>query len=177
MYTLTTKGLLVTGMTIIMLVGFTVQTMNVWAHGESFSIEKEVDGYIIDIGQTPENITANESVRFAYDLLDNMTNEVVTYTDVWVRIQKDRKVIFASGIHQPKFGSTGMTFTFPESGEYELSVRFQNEGDSIVETSIPLTVVDNPEGGGKSSPWLPLGTGVVGCILGFALAFMFRKSV
>lgn len=177
MYTLRIKNILVVGIVAVLLLAvFAAKIMDVQAHGESFSIETVVDGYLIDIGQTPEIVTTNRSVRFAYDLLDNMTNEVIAYTDVWVRIQQDKKVIFASGINQPKFGSTGMTFTFPETGEYEMSVRYQNDEGSIVETSVPITVIEDPEDGGTDSPWLPLATGLIGLVLGFALAFMLRKK-
>jgi len=177
MHTLTIKSTLIVGIVVIFLLPvFAVKIVNIQAHGESFSIETEVDGYLIDIGQTPDFITANQSVRFAFDLLDVETNEIVPYTDVWVLIQKDgKKAIFASGIKQPKFGSTGMMFTFPESGEYELSVRYQNEGDSIVDTSIPITVIENPDSGDTDSPWIPVSTGGIGIVLGFAFAFMLRK--
>lgn len=184
MYVLRIKNLLIVGtMAALILFAFAAKAVDVLAHGESFSIETVVDGYLVDIGQTPEVITTNRSVRFAYDLLDNETNEVVSYTDVWVLIQKvsdqnDRKkTIFASGIHQPRFGSTGMTFTFPESGEYELSVRYQNDEEgSIVDTSVPITVIEEPENDETDLPWLPLTSGLIGLVLGFALTFMLRKK-
>ena len=113
----------------------------VHAHGTGQSLEKVVGEYLIDVGYDVLGaLKPDESVRLDFNVFLNETGEVISFTDIWVRIAEGNKTVFAGGIHKARFGSTGMTFTFPEDGEYELNIRFQNESDSIVETTFELSV-------------------------------------
>lgn len=153
-----------------------------FAHGTGVSYEENKDGYLIDIGHD-EFIAAKESVRFDFTIypedIESIEGEV--FTDVWVTITKENKIFFASGIHKPVFGTTGLTFVFPEEGTYTLSARFQNEGETVVETEFPLEVIPPLPGDQEGiNPLIIYGLlTVAGLCIGFAVALFIprRKQV
>lgn len=113
-----------------------------FAHGSSFSYEEIKEGYKIDIGHD-EFIAADESVRFDFNVVPENSNGSTeeVFNDVWVTITKDKKLFFAGGISKPVFGAPGFTFVFPEEGTYELSARFQKDGEQVVKTEFPLEII------------------------------------
>ena len=151
-----------------------------YAHGNSFSYEETKDGYLIDIGYD-EFIAADESVRFDFTIYpENIeainTNEEL-FTDVWVTVTQNKKAYFAGGIDKPAFGSTGFTYAFPKEGEYILSARFQKDGETVVATEIPLTIIEALD----EAPGLPplvLNTLFVlaGIFMGFAARLLTSKK-
>ena len=147
------------------------------AHGGGESLEKVVGEYRIDIGYDPAIIEAARPSVFDFDLLFNETGERSEFSDIWVRIMKGKQTVFASGVHKPSFGNTTMMYTFAEGGEYDLNVRFKNEGEEIVEASFPLAVQSASNaadsGSGISFLWLAIGA-AMGVTGGFFTAFAFN---
>lgn len=164
---------------ILLIVGSTAPLV-LYAHGTGASIEQVIDNYLIDIGYSPESVAAGAQVRFDFNVLNQETNAPEAFTDIWLRIEKEGATLFAGGIHKPVFGQTGITYIFPDRGTYTINVRFQNEGDKIVETSFPLEVLGTTdredEGGGKN----PLGVFFIGIVLGVliggTLTFMIKRK-
>ena len=158
---------------------FTVTVSQVSAHGSSFSYEENKDGYLIDIGYD-EFIAEGESVRFDFIVYpeDITAIEGEVFTDVWVTITQDNKIFFAGGIEKPVFGATGFTYVFPKEGEYTLSARFQNEGDSVVETEFPLTIIPPLEGEETTLPPLVIGgvMGVAGLAFGIGIGLFIPRN-
>jgi len=115
---------------------------NALAHGTGVSYEESKDGYLIDVGHD-EFIAALESTRFDFIVYpeDITTINGEVFTDVWVTFIKDKQLFFAGGVHKPVFGSTGFTFVFPEEGVYTASVRYQKDGETVVQTEFPITVI------------------------------------
>lgn len=144
------------------------------AHGTGASHEEVVDGYVIDIGYDPAVVEAGTQARFDFNILNDATKEVVPFTDIWLRITKDNTTYFAGGVHKARIGLTGVSYIFPEEGEYEISVRYQNEGEAITEISFPLPVSKGTQGatGGSTdskvkSAILAACSLVVGLIIGY----------
>jgi hypothetical protein len=151
----------------------------VTAHGTGVSYEENKDGYKIDIGHD-EFIAAGESTRFDFAIFpeDISSIEGEIFTDVWVTFTKEKKLFFAGGVHKPVFGSTGFTYVFPEEGSYIVSARFQNNGQTVVETEFPLEVIPPLE---AETTQLPLVTNGIfaagGLLLGIAIGlFIPRKK-
>ena len=151
---------------LISIVAFSVGSM-VYAHGEGASFEVQSDGYLVDIGYDPETVEALSSVRYTFDLFSSETNEDAGFTDLWVRINQERKTLFASGVNRPEFGVTGMVYTFPESGTYEVSVRFQRDGEKLTEVTFPVEVIENADGTPDTQfPLVPVGSALLGLVVG-----------
>ncbi len=157
---------------------FLFTTQSVFAHGEGVSVEKEVGNYFIDIGYDSEVPETGTPVRLDFELSDKTSGATVVFSSVWVRIEKEKQTVFASGIHRPEFGKTGLMYTFGEPGTYTISARFQNNEDNIAETSFPLTVSGALSPVGKYSTldtsvlW-----GVFGLIMGVVLSFVIKRKV
>lgn len=149
------------------------------SHGTGVSYEETKDGFKIDIGHD-EFISAEESTRFDFALFpenpDSTEGEV--FTDVWVTFTKDKKIFFAGGINKPVFGTTGFTYVFPKEGIYTVSARFQKDGETLVKTEFPLTIIAPLDQVESTSPFLFLSVfGGFGVLMGITGTIVIRKLV
>ena len=123
----------------VILTGLFIGSTMVSAHGVGSSFEEQVGETLVDIGYNVEDFTTDTSVVFDFSIKNDEGREL-PFTDVWVRIVRDKSTVFATGIYNASLGGAIMTYTFPGTGEYELSARFQDDGKSIVEATFPLVV-------------------------------------
>jgi hypothetical protein len=157
-----------------------MQAFVVSAHTTGSSWEQVYNEYKVDVGYDPTIFVANEPERLDFNVVKEATGEDVPFADVWVRISKGNKTVFATGVHKPSLGKTGMTFTFPEAGDYLLSARFEKDGNTVVESSFPVTVgaaqdtSNNAQTSRAVGVWLWLGWGLAACSL-CALLFLAVK--
>lgn len=151
---------------IITLLCFFAVPLTAAAHPYGESFEKQTDEYLIDIGYNVTDFIANSSTLFEFDLLDG--EELAEYEDVWVRISKGNQTVLATGVNKSDFGGARLTFVFPEPGEYEFSVRYQEGTDALAEATFPINVQRNPResGGDFGSTGLIIGAGFAGLIVG-----------
>src|SRR5689334_16330705 len=123
-------------------------------HGLGLTFLKDAGDYSIDLDADVLALQANQSIRFSFSILSKNEAPPPEFTDAWVRIApKDGfGTVFAGDLHNPEFGLTGMTFIFPQGGEYELSVRFQKDGEKVTEDVVfPLTV-ENDTNASQNGP-------------------------
>ncbi len=157
---------------------FTLSLSSVNAHNLGSSIETVKEGYLIDMGYSPEVITVGTQTRFDYALYDNETREIIPFDNIWFRIEQDNKVYFAGGLNRQNFGSTGMTYRFTEPGNYELYIRYGTGTESIVETTNNFQVLPAPDertiAEKVSANGLPLGSGIVIGLI--AMWFIAKKK-
>ena len=140
-------------------------------HGLGQSLEKQVNGLIMDIGYDAiDSIYAEDTIHFDFNLWKDGKTEIVDFSHVWVRIApgSGEGIVFTGFLHRPEFVLTGMSYTFQKPGEYELTVRFLDKDDNILaEESFPLTVE-------KSGSGLPMniiiGLGI-GIVVGAGVTF------
>lgn len=151
----------------------------VYAHGEGdgASFETVVDGYFVDIGYRPAEITTETSTQFSFLLFEENSNEDTGFTDLWVRITKEGRTLFASGIHRPKIGGTNMLFTFPEGGTYEVHTRFQKDGETLTEISFPIEVAEEESDTPREQkfPTALLGAILAGFLVGGTVVMIFKR--
>lgn len=145
-----------------------------FAHGSGVSYEEQKDGYLVDIGYSIEFPKALEQVRFDLtiipDDIESLDDEL--FTDVWIRIAQERELFFSGGINKPDFGLTGFTYVFPKEGVYEITARFQNAGENVVEVTFPLEILPPEEGRSNINPFIAIG---VGFLLGAAIMFFIPR--
>ena len=94
-------------------------------------------------------------------------------------LPKTKKIFFAGGVSKPVFGATGFTYVFPEQGSYELTARFQKDGETVVATEFPLEILPplEVEDTGMDPKILYALFGLAGLILGVAVSlFIPRKN-
>lgn len=171
------KQIFLTCMCLVTAIGIPFAVVS--AHGTGVSYEESKDGYFMDIGHD-EFIAEGESTRFDFTVYpeDVTTVEGEVFTDVWVTITQDKKLFFAGGVHKPVFGATGFTYVFPEEGTFTVSARFQNEGQTVVETSFPLEILPPLETETSFPPlWMNILFAGVGLIVGVTIGlFIPRKK-
>jgi len=102
-------------------------------------IDKELDGYIIDLSFDPKEPQKNQKTVFAISLFNETTQEVIESTKVWVRISSSKDVVFA-GTFKPELQNIAFSYTFPESGSFEISTKFFDNENLIVEADFDLNV-------------------------------------
>lgn len=125
---------------LLLALALTAVPLDVSAHALGASYEATVDGYFIDIGFSSPAPEVGESVIFDFNF--PATQEPIPpYTDVWVRVEKERRVMLASALHNAHFGGPRMSYVFPEAGTYTIYVRYQNAEETFVETEFTMPVV------------------------------------
>lgn len=142
------------------------------AHGgDTVSYMAEVNGYTIDVGYSEENPLAREPVQFDFVLLRG--EEVVPFTNVWVRIETETGAnVFAGGIHRTALEVARMSYVFAEPGTHTIHVRYENNNGTLAEGSFPLHVRSAE---GEVPPLNPLLAGMVGIIGGVVLALLAQR--
>lgn len=144
------------------------------AHASGVSYQTESGPYTIDIGYSNAAPQEGEAVLFDFRLRKGDAD--VSFSDVWVKVtdEKTNAVVFASGIHNNRFGGSRMSYVFPKAGTYSIAARYENDSTTIVETSFPLTILPAPNEASKL-PWLYGGVAAGGVALGTAGFFIGRR--
>lgn len=149
----------------------------IYSHGDQKSFEKEVNLYLVDIGYVPDTFEALNPSTFSFSLLDPKKEEK-EFSDIWVRIENDGKTVFATSVKKQELGETTMIYTFPDKGNYELFVRYQNGDEKLAETSIPLEVTSSEKPIVKSAESFPpnlLFGLIIGILGGVTIATLIKK--
>jgi len=151
--------------------------MQVLAHTSGKSLEQEVNGFLVDVGFDSEIITENTPLALDFSLVDKAGNKDVDFDSVWLTIKNKDETIFASGIEKAKLGRTTMLYTFPQSGNYTLSLRFMKEDFAHTQASFPLTIETMKEDNNfiESNFLLLLGT-FIGVLVGGIFTLWFKKT-
>lgn len=141
------------------------------AHSTGESFEREINGFVIDIGYDPAIIRTGELQRFDFELLASDADQTPReYTHVWVRILEDKKTLLATGIHRQRVGPTTLLYTFSAAGTYLLSVSYRDAAGEIAAAEFPV-VVKNSQNNGVSYNTI----GAIGVIfLGAVLIYIFK---
>ena len=113
------------------------------AHGGQPSFEKEVDGYLIDIGYDHIGIRPNETVMFDFDLFSGTGGSLTfaPFTEVQITFVLEGDMIIAhetlknDGTNVPT-----MEVTFPQDGTYVLQVTYFRDGQELISTSFDVPV-------------------------------------
>lgn len=151
---------------------FTASVFTAYGHGAGASFEQIENGYLIDIGYSPEEIEAGTSVRLDFNIFEEASGSPVPFSDVWLRITKEEQTLFAGGIQRADFGGTGVMYTPPDAGVYTISARFQNNGEALAEAEFPLDVQPSDE---TANP-IPLAWGLLGLIVGGVGTFLVIRN-
>ena len=161
---------------IILLAGITFAAHG---HGSGQTLEKIIGDIVIDMDYDSysQEIDAQTATRFNFNIWNKDRTEMLEFTDVWVRIApQEQGIVFAGDMHNPEFGATGFTYTFPKPGFYEVTIRFQKQGESLhEEVMFPLTVAmgeTQSSSGGLRTTVVGIGLGIV---IGLAIAFFLKK--
>ena len=165
--------LVIKGMIFASLLLFPVFVMQ--SHGLGASFERVVGEYKIDIGYDVVTFRAGEVVVFDFDISNAESGESVPFDSIWVKIREENKVFFASGIGKTLLGTTTMLYRFPQGGLYELDVRFQQEGETITQSSFPLTVEQTADNSGVDNKLIVGVAVLISLLIGLGIGFLLKR--
>jgi len=146
----------------------------IFAHNSGASLEKSVPPYIVDIGYDPVRPVAGDRLLFDFTLVDTASTSI-PFDYVWVRIEKDKRTILATGVTKAEYGPTSLLYAIPDdlSGEMKLFARYQKGDAALAEADFTLSI--SPKEVPLTS-YIPSGiTAVSGCALGFGVALMLTR--
>lgn len=148
------------------------------AHGVGFaSLSEETDeGYFVDFGYQEDTLIEDTATRFTFELYDEPgTTTMSSFTEVWVVVKGEEGTIYSGGVDRPEFGETGITFTFPNAGNYTVALRYQENSAILANAEFPLTVPESQrnEKGGSMTPLFIVA--IIGLVVGFLLGRVLPK--
>lgn len=151
-----------------------------FAHGDSPSLEAEVNEYLVDIGVSQEGIRPGEEVTFDFDLFTTDDRpQFVHFGSVDVEIKHDDTVLLSEVIANDSTYIPTLAYTFREEGEYRLTASFLTGSTVIASQGFDLAVAP---GSGTAARFENATHYVIAAILvGFTLvygmvSFLRRKS-
>ena len=148
------------------------------AHATGRSYEEVKDGFKVDIGY-PDVASAGDSSWLDFSIAPVAPNEKKDdiYTDVWVIVKQDKRLLFAGDVHKPVFGQTGFTYLFPDAGVYTISARFQKDSEAVVQLEFPLEVAASSETKkGTSGRVTDMLFAVMGMVFGGIVALLVARK-
>lgn len=130
---------------IILILFFIIFASYSRGHGLGQTIEKIAGDYMIDIDlNAKDKILAEEPVIYNFRLWNKDRTEAIDFDKVWVRIvPQEEGIVFASYLALPIFGAPGMTYTFPEEGDYVLTLRFIKDDKTLSESDFNIKAESN----------------------------------
>ncbi len=143
------------------------------AHDGGVYFEATVGEYLVDIGYS--DVTAGESRTFDFALYKGVGKEKVAFDNVWVRISKDSKTIFAGPIDFGVFGQPVLTITLDSPGIYNVEANYEVAARSLATSSFSVQAF-SPEGVFFTPLRLTVvGTAVIFLLTGFFIGTMSRR--
>lgn len=162
-----------------------VPALSVLAHGDGTSIEKVLNGYLVDIGYSPTELKTGEQARFDFLLHkasavtntaeDDTSRVPVDFSSVFVRLEKDNRLLFAGELNKPEFGKAGFSYVFPSSGDYSGYARYSHGDETLVEAEFEFSVAEG-EGDSSTSFGSSVPALIVGLLAGVLLSTLWRGS-
>ena len=151
------------------------------AHVSGQTIEKNLGEYSVDIGYDSPDINpmAGEPVRFDFRLYKGEKKELVEFSKMWFKASLGNVPMIAGRLAKDELIPTGLLFTFPQGGEYDITVRFSDKDKTLAETTFPISVgkavYETGPAQNSKNKWVVLGGSVLLiCLVGYW--FGFRKK-
>jgi hypothetical protein len=110
------------------------------AHGGQPSFEKEVNGYLVDIGYDQIGIRPGEEVAFDFDLFAEDGLAFAPFTAVEVHIWDPDNEVFHETIANDGVNVPTIKVAFPVEGKYTLQAIYRNEEEVLADASFELPV-------------------------------------
>jgi len=124
---------------LILLISVIVLIPNALSHLDAGQ-DKVIDNYKVDFGYSPENPTTTDKVAITLTLFDT-NQEVIEPDSVWIRISSSKEVVFA-GTLKPLNGNVAFTYKFSSADNYDITARFNDDKETIVETNFSIEITE-----------------------------------
>lgn len=156
-------------------------TLSPFAHahgpGQPY-LERMSNGYLIDIG-FDQALAGGDEILIDFSLIENPLSDdwtLTRYSDLSIAVAKDGKQLYAKHVEREDFGKTFITYTFPASGIYQLSVRFEKDGLPLADETFDVTVLPGQNEAALPWTWIVAGGLGIAVIIGGAMVAGVRKN-
>ena len=118
-----------------------------YAHGSGVTLDQVVGDYVVSLDyNATTGIYAGSLTQFAFELFSKDRSQKIDFTDIWVHLasvdeSRFNPTVFSGGITGSALTRSGMAFTFPASGSYTLSLRYEKGDEVLAEVAFPLDVL------------------------------------
>lgn len=167
------KSLLVTVATLTVIFGAPIA---VSGHASGISFEQVVGNTRVDIGYDPAGLIEGETHVFDFALLDESSNDIINFDELWVRIVHDERTVLATGLRESAFGRTTLLYVFPYEGDYTTHVSYRTDGATVADAAFPFSVVASSTNTPNLKYVYLLAGGIVGALLAGG-ALMYRRRL
>ena len=133
--------------------------------------DKVIDAFIVDFGYSPSEPEALKPVTLAFNLVEKDSEDPIDVEKVWIRISSEEDVVF-TGNFQPDNGNVALTYTFAEKGGYEITAKFIEGEETLLETDFKVNVDKNKKAFQRKING-SIGAIIVGFLIGM---FYFKKK-
>lgn len=145
------------------------------AHSEGSSYEVSAGAYFIDIGYG--EISLGEPLTFNFNLYGADKETKSIFDDVWVRISRNSKTVFAGPIAYGKFGEPVLTTVFDLPGIYQIDANFEVAALSIATSTFSVTVPPLATAADVQSVAQKIGFAILVGVIGFFLGRISKRYV
>lgn len=151
-------------------------TPTVMAHGNFELLTRDLDKYIMEIRYDPLDSSFGLASPITFYLKEKETDADATYQTIYVKMTKQDMTVFSAPITKPDIGPTSIMYKFPEGGEYQLDVHFQNQTETIADSSFVLKIApfENVKENQSNTLQLIL-LGILSTVIGAAIGFFTPK--
>ena len=144
------------------------------AHAVGHSLEKLVNGYLVDIGYDRVEVVKGDMVNFSFGLIEHpgtFSWDFAPFTTVEMEISAPPELSFRKMLEATSYGPPVLAYTFAHTGPYELDVRYLQGKTVLAAARFPLQVRSSPT---AQKSWI--GFLVVAGVIGLLAIFGFVLS-
>jgi hypothetical protein len=150
------------------------------AHGITKTLEQQVGDVIVKVGYDEAHANLGDPAQFYLSLEKSDRSDAVSFDSVLVRIrpQEDEyRDVFNANVRQATLGPTTVTYDFPKTGVYKLTVRYFAEGKTLAEHTFdfPFTKPISKEDA-KQTSYFGKYFWIVSLVGGFTIGLVLKGS-
>jgi uncharacterized protein YkuJ len=113
-----------------------------YAH-HTFALKEKAGDYVAEMKFVAEGIFADDPSDFTFNLRTADESKTVAFTDVEVKtVDIYKRIVFMGTVKATE--STHITYAFPDTGDFRITLRFIKDGKDLASATFPMTVMATP---------------------------------
>jgi len=151
------------------------------AHQEGVSFDQVVGEYRVDIGYNPPSPQIGAPFVFDFDLFQSSaTSSIpVDFDSVWVQVKQNNIALYTTRVDKVPSEDATLSYVSQVSGEITVYVRYERNNQTLVETIVPISIIDEHADSARILLFaLTGGTGLfVGVVVGLSISPRRREKI
>ncbi len=113
------------------------------ADAEAQVLEVKVNNAVIKIGYDQDKAGLGEPVPFTFELLQEDESAEMPFDSLWINIKpkvNQNQDLLIAEVKKASTGSTGITYDFPQTGEYTFAIRYNRDDRALAEHTFDFAI-------------------------------------